>query len=55
MYTLPMGERDGGFSALTLLSMTELAAHVAVGIGVVIASVLAVGFSLDKILRVLQR
>ena len=45
----------GGGSALALLNMTELAGHVAVGIGAIIGSVLALLFSLDKILRVLRR
>ena len=45
----------GGFTALALLSMTALAAHVAIAIGLVIASLLALGFSLDKILQFLRR
>ena len=45
----------GGFSAIALLNITELAAHVAIAIGGGIASVLALGFSLDKILQFLRR
>lgn len=45
----------GGCITLTLLIMTELTLHVAVGIGLVIAAVLALGFSLDKIMQFLRR
>ena len=45
----------GGVTTLALLNMTQMASHVAVAIGLIITSVLALGFSLSKILRVLRR
>ncbi len=43
-----------GFTVLTLLNLTELAVHIAIATGLVIASVLVLCFSIDKIRVVLH-